>query len=667
MFQSPSGSLMELDSKIVQMNFDFPLLLVSTLNRCYICDTVYEQYKQIGNKPRDGEFGACFFKIPSEISVLEEVMKQEQASNMKEITNMSEEVYNESNTEECLPKIYCARPSTRLWEVTSSGTVIKTHQFKEALAIPPLPIYKPSIGKLFRLKKQNQAIWPTQSINFSQLFVINHKYLFSYISNGLYILDPENAEVILWNDEFPDIFMAQIINDSIYLMSSSGVFHCLTFSSTDSLILKLYDKKLFKECLDMCQILKPNVINSITEDFCNLEINEIANLIEFLDPIISVIKPNSSTHPMKLESGIVVVNAGAKNSKNVSSALFDLKPGEIQDLDELEDLFTTLTTNSIVHSPSAQTNVNDAIVIDDSRQKVSNKVLEVNTENKTESNEVSSLQLALCSIQSDLESLYLSISSQMKPDITEKQLEELLNLFIDTLDNLKEKYEVSDGLQNYLFEVIRSAELHYYNSLLENLPIQLLHKIENLETLKQLTKIFININSSKYLECSCNFPYPVFGSGTSTVKEPKFLNIGQVLLSKTLSTNSNNICIQLCNQIPYMWREYLSLSDYKKEPIPEILLKRCLQTRDNLIFSIILPNLDDQQWKVTAICFETIKSVKCINCNKPYDLNQISSKDFSVDWPGVMRLIIQKQGPLKAIAFLSKTHKYLPRVIFDKR
>lgn len=667
MFQSPSGSLMDLDSKIVQMNFDFPLLLVSTLNRCYICNTVYEQYKQIGNKPRDGEFGACFFKTHNEINVLEEGKKQEQASNMKQIMEMSEEVYNEYNTEECLPKIYCARPGTRFWEVTATGTVVKTHQFKEALAIPPLPVYKPSIGKIFRLKKQNQTTWPTQSINFSQLFVINYKYLFSYTSNGLYILDPENAEVVLWNDEFPDIFMAQVINDSIYLMSSSGVFHCLTFSSTDSLILKLHDKKLYKECFDMCQVLKPNVINSITEDFCNLDVKEMTNLIEVLDPIISIIKPNNNTHPVKLESGIFLVNAGSKNSRSNSPILFDIKPGDIQNLNELEDLFTTLSTNSIVHSPSAQTNVNDAIVINDSNTKISSQQIETNIENKSESNEVSSLQTALCNIQSDLELLYLSLSSQMGPNITEKQLEELLNLFIKTLDNLKEKYEVSEELQSYLFEVIRSAELHYYNSLLENLPIELLYKIENLEMLKQLAKIFVDINSSKYLECSCNFPYPVFGSGISKTKEPKFVDVGKILLNKLSMTSLEDTCFKLCNQIPFMWREYLSFRGYKKQRYPESLLKQCLQTRDNLILSAILPNLDDQQWKVTASCFVSIKNGKCVNCNKFYNSDQISTKDFSIDWPGVMHLILQKQGSQNALAFLYKIHENLPQVIFDKR
>lgn len=666
MFQSPSGSLMDLNSKIVQMNFDFPLLLVSTLNRCYICDTVYEQYKQIGNKPRDGEFGACFSKKHSEINVLEEVKKQEQASNLKQLVNSSEEVYNENNTEECLPKIYCARPGSRFWEVTSTGTVIKTHQFKEALAIPSLPVYKPSIGKLFRLKNQNQA-WPTQSINFSQLFVINEKYLFSYTSNGLYILDPENAEVILWNDEFPDIFMAHIINDSIYLMSSSGVFHCLTFSSTDSLILQLYDKKLYKQCLDMCQILKPNVINSIAEDFGGVDLKEITNLPEVLDPIISLIKPNYNTHPIKLESGIVLVNSASRNSKSSSQSLLDIKPGEIQDIDELKDLFTSLTTNSIVNSPSAQTNVSDAIVIDEKIGKIPTQEIELHTENKMESNEVSSLQLTICNIQTDLESLYLTISSQMRPNITEKQLEELLNLFTETLDNLKEKYEVSNELQSYLFEVIRSAELHYYNSLLENLSIELLHKIENIDMLNQLTKIFIDINSPKYIECSCSFPYPVFGSGFTKTKEPKFFNVGKVLLNKLSSTKSENMCLKVCNQIPYLWREYLSLNGYKKHRVPETLLKQCLQIRDNFILSTVLPNLDDQQWSVSANCFENIKNGKCVNCSKPYDSSQISSKDFNIDWPGVVRLIIQKHGSNEALAFLSKVHENLPQVIFDKR
>ncbi|CAH2055785.1 unnamed protein product, partial [Iphiclides podalirius] len=60
MFQSSSQIILSLDSRICQLDAKDCMLLVSTLTRCYICNIIQEQYRQIGQKLRDGEFGACF-------------------------------------------------------------------------------------------------------------------------------------------------------------------------------------------------------------------------------------------------------------------------------------------------------------------------------------------------------------------------------------------------------------------------------------------------------------------------------------------------------------------------------------------------------------------------------------------------------------------------------
>lgn len=667
MFQSSSFVLMNLDSKIVQMNIVSSLLLVSTLNRCYICDTVLEQYKQIGNKPRDGEFGACFLKTthtgPSKSSA-EAAKTPQPVSNVKQVFRMSREVVNGID-EASLPKVYCARPGSRLWEVTATGTVVKTHQLKEALAIAPLPVYKPSIGKLLKLKKKDQA-WPMQSINFPQLLVINRKYLFSFTSIGLYVFDPGNAEVVLWNDEFPDILMAHTIDDKIYLMTTTGVFHCLTLASINHLILKLYGKKSYKECLEICQILKPQLVSSVKqqEQPCDVDFKESTDISDILVPIVAMIKSNQNTQPMKLESGIVVVNNGNKNSSNDDDSIlyFGKRAEETENVNDLSDLFTSLNTNGTSDSPIAHKKSKDG------NHYTEESATTNGLSQETRGDEASSLQIIISNIQTDLLSLHLSISSQMKPDITEKQLEEVIKLFVDTLDNVMKKYdEVSSELQNYLFKVIHSAQLHYSNSLLENVPLELLRRTENREILKQLVKIFVEINSLKYVECCCGFPYPVFGTGASKSTEPKFLDIGRVLLDKLLLYESDDACLQFCNKIPYMWRDYLFLKEYTKQRIPDVLLQQCLQIRDNLVLSLMLPLLDTQQWKVAAQCFENIKNGRCVSCGKPYDGEQVSCKEFDVDWPGIIYYIVKKHGCSKAMTFLRKVHENLPQVVFEKR
>lgn len=51
---------MNLDSAVVQISCNDDRLLVSTQSRCYVCDTVKEQYRQVGTKLREGEYGACY-------------------------------------------------------------------------------------------------------------------------------------------------------------------------------------------------------------------------------------------------------------------------------------------------------------------------------------------------------------------------------------------------------------------------------------------------------------------------------------------------------------------------------------------------------------------------------------------------------------------------------
>lgn len=86
--------------------FDF-FFLVSK-HSFFFWGVIREKFWKIGNKERDGEYGACFF--PGRCSAGQQ------------------------------PLIYCARPGSRMWEVNFDGEVISTHQFKKLLSSPPLPV-----------------------------------------------------------------------------------------------------------------------------------------------------------------------------------------------------------------------------------------------------------------------------------------------------------------------------------------------------------------------------------------------------------------------------------------------------------------------------------------------------------------------------------------------
>lgn len=64
MFHIPAFIFMQVDSAVVSVSCHGDRLLVSSHTRCYVCDTTREQYRQIGTKLRDGEYGACY--LPSD-------------------------------------------------------------------------------------------------------------------------------------------------------------------------------------------------------------------------------------------------------------------------------------------------------------------------------------------------------------------------------------------------------------------------------------------------------------------------------------------------------------------------------------------------------------------------------------------------------------------------
>ncbi|XP_035671988.1 uncharacterized protein LOC118412998 [Branchiostoma floridae] len=97
-FKVPTELLLTADSSVVQMDFANERLMVSTLTRCYLCDTLREKFWHVGKKPRDGKFGACFFR-----------------------TSAGQ-----------IPAIYSARPGSRIWE---SFTFSKILMFNNRLLL----------------------------------------------------------------------------------------------------------------------------------------------------------------------------------------------------------------------------------------------------------------------------------------------------------------------------------------------------------------------------------------------------------------------------------------------------------------------------------------------------------------------------------------------------
>lgn len=133
----PVQTITTVDSRVVQLGYLEGHLLVSSLSRCYLCDTDREKFWRVGNKERDGEYGACF-------------LPQHQTGSRTPGAGTAH-------------LVYCARPGSRIWEANFSGEVLSTHQFKQLLACPALPlisykyvVQRVSVILFAELKKQTK-------------------------------------------------------------------------------------------------------------------------------------------------------------------------------------------------------------------------------------------------------------------------------------------------------------------------------------------------------------------------------------------------------------------------------------------------------------------------------------------------------------------------------
>ncbi|XP_015437245.1 PREDICTED: Hermansky-Pudlak syndrome 5 protein homolog isoform X2 [Dufourea novaeangliae] len=636
MFQGPVCVLMNLDSAVVQINFSSPLLLVSTLTRCYICDTVQEQYKQVGNKVRNGEFGACFYKTYlTENKTTSVVQKEEKLVNRKRSFNFIPEG-NSNVQEENFPQIFCARPGSRLWEVSSNGVVMKTHQFKDALAVPPVTICKRNASKSIYQKKMEQT-WTPQSINFSHLFIIAKKYLFSYTSGGLYIVDPVTATVVLWNNEFSNI---------------------------NSLILRLYNRKKYCECLELCLLYKgqlKKLVNGMEiSNICDVE-NEVQilrddELSTLLHPLTLLLESNSKTSPIKLDSGIVVVNSGSSVS-NEDETFRHMSASHCtpQNIENFYDSEFSENINMLDHPPVDFSE--DINRTEDVNCNAANKV-ENNEEASNNKEEVDPKKSAMQTIQADLEAIYALVGN-IRLSMSEGELETIISNIDWRMNVIKDSYESLTDLKSFLYEILRSAELYYFNTLLENTSIQLLQSTDNIQIITQITKAFVNINAQSCKRCTC-------GSPCSTIElvEPKFLTIGRSLLKKFVNENKEQ-CIGLCNRVPYMWREYLPMCVEEQGVFINDSLCQCLQIRDSIALSILLPLLDGKHWNLLATYLKQMQEGQCLFCGKSIKNGNNETVEL-IQWHAVIHEIMKKQGPDFTMALLVKLEKAVPNIFIDK-
>ncbi|XP_053385025.1 uncharacterized protein LOC123535954 [Mercenaria mercenaria] len=198
LFSIPLEVIMKLDSAIVQLDKAEDKILVSTVTRCYLCDTNKQNYSQIGKKLRDGNFGACFLTQGSSA-----------------------------------PMIYSARPGSRIWEVDFEGNVLNTHQFKQLLAVPPSHVV--SLDQKYRSSSENSTC-KAQSVGFPKLIILRNNFLLTWTASSVFVLDPINVKVILWTNQFSGIQDICCLDKEIYIFFESMKLQSISFQSVTTVI-----------------------------------------------------------------------------------------------------------------------------------------------------------------------------------------------------------------------------------------------------------------------------------------------------------------------------------------------------------------------------------------------------------------------------------------------
>ncbi|XP_059917853.1 Hermansky-Pudlak syndrome 5 protein isoform X3 [Gadus macrocephalus] len=272
----PVQTVTTVDSRVVQLGHQEGRLLVSSLSRCYLCDTEREKFWRIGNKERDGEYGACFFPQSRGLAGGPP------------------------------PLLYCARPGSRIWESSFSGEVLSTHQFKQLLACPPLPLIS------YRSEPQYvPAQRSSQSIAFSKLLYLGDQHLLTWTDSAIYIFRPQSGQVLLWS-EIKGVVDIAVHRSELFCLHGNGQMSHLSLVSAERCVERLLRRDAWVLAASVCCMFPHALVPSRTRKLVPIDRVEHLKtqlspashpeLIRQLDEVISRLEPLDSASSSRRSS-----------------------------------------------------------------------------------------------------------------------------------------------------------------------------------------------------------------------------------------------------------------------------------------------------------------------------------------------------------------------------
>ncbi|XP_023945927.2 BLOC-2 complex member HPS5 homolog [Bicyclus anynana] len=690
MFQSSSQTIMSLDSRICQLDSRDCMVLVSTLTRCYICNTVQEQYRQIGQKLRDGEFGACFANILKPLTNGAIENKEQDFTEVKKYNIVDEDTRFIVGDEFSNTAIFCARPSSRLWEATVDGTVQRTHQFKQVLAKHPIKVVTIESYDKETYRIEASLDGSGQSINFSKIYSFNDT-IFAYNKNAMYFLNFQTVDDTVWCEAYKDIVECKLYNDMVYVWLSNGSFISLKFMNLDRFLVKCYFDEKFLLCAEMCQIFKEYLLSSIISPKLNILVglrDKLDNngMLKSVEGVLDKFDSLKVSEATQMKSGIYVVDNTYQTQsildQNIQTkhgdenifgplspeAVHALKGLSITVSDKLntskkilkekwEDLkHLSIEKQDVSQMKTFQENEKapkwiprDEYTLDDAPVVLNNDIIFketsqdiVEVDNQVlEQDKICKMlyqysRLSLVNNESELSNLNSTIDSYAC------DISKIYDLML-----LLEKYCISIGavdestfVPNNIFLTYLSNSENKYNLIDSIIKDEVLYKyfVDSC--------IAVNIKTPKHsnIGCDCGFPLPY----VRTSQMPVFSELIDEFIEQQWSSQTKEQCYEVCKRMPYLWRKILYLR--RNEDLINIL-RILLQMLDESLLHSFLPQFTLDTWERAIQLYATLYANICLNCNKKFE--HISVRDM-LSWDQIGLMIIKSVGGRNAVKLLKK-------------
>ncbi|XP_055540633.1 BLOC-2 complex member HPS5 homolog [Wyeomyia smithii] len=567
-----------LDSHVVQIDRYQNLLLVSTLFKCVLCNTAREEFKQIGNRPRDGPYGAAFIVAPRNESVGRTAFKNDDNDNQSAAYS-SNANYDGSpiNTEDV--RIFCARPGSRLWEADLEGNVLRTHQFKNQ-------------------KSEDSSNLQDEIIPFQRLQTVLDRLILVHDAKEIVIIDPLLSRVVLWINDFDQITRVAVTGEDIYVFAGQQSVH-----------------KLQLEIEKTSNQPKNTVLsNKGSNGKKSSPFRE--NGVYILDQLFNNNNNNSSSKESSLQTEVTIKKAlvsvvRGKYSRNIKQMFLGY--------DQIgPERPKTLNVNKVYNS---EENYNDIVRIlptDDGEEKEEDTTEEV-VPKRNASKKMFSMSLLndyqLTEDDKTVRNLYLVHRSSTISNLsfTDRYAKIFDAYDSQTIVSLLQKLEIVMEENDEEQPRLKCIRIYF-----DYLKVELIWELDE-ESRAYIKQSFIEYNLklleaelSQLEKCESCEHY------LRTTSCCHYAEIGTTLVQYYWSRKEYNHCYELVQQVPYLWLAITKfhIQDHREDKVIQCLwnVGDCglMERAANEMFT---PDLWRQLFDLMLTCYNS-DSLMCMNCDK---------------------------------------------------